>query len=29
MWVRTGVRKDGSITAMHFRSFLDGGAYGS
>src|SRR5919202_712300 len=29
MWVRTGVRRDGEITAMHFRSFLDGGAYGS
>jgi 4-hydroxybenzoyl-CoA reductase alpha subunit len=29
MWIRTGVRKDGSITAMHFRTFLDGGAYGS
>ena len=29
MWVRTGVKKDGTITAMHFRSFLDGGAYGS
>lgn len=29
MWVKTGVRKDGTITAMHFRSFLDGGAYGS
>jgi 4-hydroxybenzoyl-CoA reductase alpha subunit len=29
MWVKTGVMKDGSITAMHFRSFLDGGAYGS
>lgn len=29
MWVKTGVRKDGSITAMHFRSYLDGGAYGS
>jgi 4-hydroxybenzoyl-CoA reductase subunit alpha len=29
MWVRTGVRRDGAITAMHFRSFLDGGAYGS
>ena len=29
MWVRTGLRKDGSITAMHFRSVLDGGAYGS
>jgi CO/xanthine dehydrogenase Mo-binding subunit len=29
MWVRTGVKRDGSITAMHFRSTLDGGAYGS
>jgi 4-hydroxybenzoyl-CoA reductase subunit alpha len=29
MWVKTGAKKDGSITAMHFRSFLDGGAYGS
>ncbi|TDI36930.1 MAG: aldehyde oxidase [Acidobacteria bacterium] len=29
MWVKTGIKKDGSITAMHFRSFLDGGAYGS
>src|ERR1041384_268821 len=29
MSVRTGVKKDGAITAMHFRSFLDGGAYGS
>ncbi|MGH9337870.1 MAG: molybdopterin cofactor-binding domain-containing protein, partial [Vicinamibacteria bacterium] len=29
MWVKTGVKNDGSITAMHFRSFLDGGAYGS
>jgi 4-hydroxybenzoyl-CoA reductase subunit alpha len=29
MWVRTGVKKDGSITAMHFRTALDGGAYGS
>ncbi len=29
MRVRTGTRKDGSITAMDFRSFLDGGAYGS
>ena len=29
MWVKTGVKKDGAITAMHFRSFLDGGAYGS
>ncbi len=29
MRVKTGVRKDGSITAMHFKSLLDGGAYGS
>jgi 4-hydroxybenzoyl-CoA reductase alpha subunit len=29
MWVRTGVTNDGLITAMHFRSALDGGAYGS
>ncbi len=29
MRVRTGVKKDGSIAAMHFRSYLDGGAYGS
>lgn len=29
MWLQTGVRADGSITAMHFRSTLDGGAYGS
>ena len=29
MWVRTGVKKDGRITAMHFKTALDGGAYGS
>jgi CO/xanthine dehydrogenase Mo-binding subunit len=29
MWFRTGVSRDGAITAMHFRSYLDGGAYGS
>jgi 4-hydroxybenzoyl-CoA reductase alpha subunit len=29
MWVKTGVKRDGAITAMHFRSYLDGGAYGS
>ncbi|HXH28870.1 MAG TPA: molybdopterin cofactor-binding domain-containing protein, partial [Candidatus Polarisedimenticolia bacterium] len=29
MQVRTGVDRDGAITAMHFRSYLDGGAYGS
>jgi 4-hydroxybenzoyl-CoA reductase alpha subunit len=29
MWIKTGVKQDGSITALHFRSALDGGAYGS
>ncbi|HWO05385.1 MAG TPA: molybdopterin cofactor-binding domain-containing protein [Methylomirabilota bacterium] len=29
MWVKTGFTKDGAITGMHFRSWLDGGAYGS
>ena len=29
MRIRTGFRKDGSITGMHFESLLDGGAYGS
>jgi len=29
MRVRTGVTRDGGITAMHFQSVLDGGAYGS
>lgn len=29
MWIKTGFRRDGRITALHFRSFLDGGAYGS
>src|SRR5437667_711740 len=29
MWVKTGVKKDGAITGMHFQSLLDGGAYGS
>ncbi|HER19988.1 MAG TPA: aldehyde oxidase, partial [Chromatiales bacterium] len=28
MWVRSAV-EDGRITALHFRAFLDGGAYGS
>src|SRR5205085_6331272 len=27
--VKTGVKRDGTLTAMHFRSYLDGGAYGS
>ena len=29
MWVKTGVKRDGAITAMHFKSLLDGGGYGS
>ena len=29
MRVKTGVRKDGAITALHFQTVLDGGAYGS
>src|ERR1700720_3215921 len=29
MWVRSGTTRDGRITAMHFRTALDGGAYGS
>ena len=29
MKVKTGVKNDGAITAMHFQTFLDGGAYGS
>jgi len=29
MWIRTGLKRDGTITALHFRSALDGGAYGS
>jgi 4-hydroxybenzoyl-CoA reductase alpha subunit len=29
MRIRTGVTKDGGITAMDFESYLDGGAYGS
>jgi 4-hydroxybenzoyl-CoA reductase subunit alpha len=29
MWVKTGVTDEGKITAMDFKSFLDGGAYGS
>ena len=29
MWYRTGVTRDGRITAMHLRTALDGGAYGS
>jgi len=29
MQIKTGVKKDGSIKAMHFKSYLDGGGYGS
>ncbi|HKD99646.1 MAG TPA: molybdopterin cofactor-binding domain-containing protein, partial [Planctomycetota bacterium] len=29
MRFKTGVKKDGSITAMHLQTLLDGGAYGS
>src|SRR3989475_4696867 len=29
MWVKTGVTRDGRITAQHWRTALDGGAYGS
>src|SRR5438093_3166078 len=29
MWVKTGLKKDGAITGMHFKSLLDGGGYGS
>jgi len=29
MKVRTGVKSDGAITAMHFQTVLDGGGYGS
>ncbi|HEX3628985.1 MAG TPA: molybdopterin cofactor-binding domain-containing protein [Candidatus Dormibacteraeota bacterium] len=29
MQVKTGFKKDGRITAMQFKSFLDGGGYGS
>ena len=29
MTLKTGVKRDGTITALHFSSLLDGGAYGS
>ncbi len=29
MWIKTGFKKDGTITGQHFKSALDGGAYGS
>ena len=28
MWTKTGFKQDGTITAMHHSTFLDGGAYG-
>jgi len=29
MWVKAGVKRDGAMTALHFRTMLDGGGYGS
>ncbi len=29
MWLKTGFKKDGTITGQHLKSALDGGAYGS
>ncbi|HEX9581466.1 MAG TPA: molybdopterin cofactor-binding domain-containing protein [Gemmatimonadales bacterium] len=29
MWVKTGVTREGAITAMHCKTLLDGGGYGS
>ncbi|MEK9138390.1 MAG: molybdopterin cofactor-binding domain-containing protein, partial [Bacteroidota bacterium] len=29
MWVKTGVKKDGTITGFQYKGWLDGGAYGS
>lgn len=29
MWVKSGVKRDGQYTALHFKTLLDGGAYGS
>lgn len=29
MWVKAGFKSDGSMTGMDFKSFLDGGGYGS
>jgi 4-hydroxybenzoyl-CoA reductase alpha subunit len=29
MWVKSGVTDDGRLTGLHFRTLLDGGAYGS
>ncbi len=29
MWAKTGVKSDGTIQAMHYRTYLDGGGYSS
>ncbi len=29
MWAKAGVKRDGQFTALHFKTILDGGAYGS
>ncbi len=29
MWAKTGITKDGTIQAMHYKTFLDGGGYSS
>ncbi|MFQ5798728.1 MAG: xanthine dehydrogenase family protein molybdopterin-binding subunit, partial [Bacteroidota bacterium] len=29
MWLKTGMKKDGTITAVKYKAWLDGGAYGS
>jgi len=29
MWLKTGVKRDGTLTGMHLRTLIDGGAYGS
>ncbi|PYV08728.1 MAG: aldehyde oxidase, partial [Acidobacteria bacterium] len=29
MWMKTGVKKDGTLQAMQFKTFLDGGGYSS
>lgn len=29
MWAKTGIKNDGTIQAMHYRTFLDGGGYSS
>ena len=29
MWIKSGAKRDGEITALHFKTILDGGGYGS